>query len=81
VPLHDVVWVSHAEQQFNSLVAPVRQAVMAKIGLLQQDPTRYGTYDKKVDNYVTDFEYGVIVYAVVADQLKIIMLRVIAPGY
>jgi hypothetical protein len=36
-----------------------------KVALLQHDPTRYGTYSKKVDTYVTDFDYGVIMYAVV----------------
>lgn len=51
---YDVVWVSHAEEQFNSLPPRVRNAVMAKVALLQQDPMRYGTYDKKADNYTTD---------------------------
>lgn len=36
---------------------------MAKVGLLQQDPIRHGIYSKKTDNYTTDFEYGIIVYA------------------
>ncbi|MGH3980490.1 MAG: type II toxin-antitoxin system RelE family toxin [Pseudonocardiaceae bacterium] len=76
--LYSVVWVGHAEEQFNSLSWPVRQSVMAKVGLLQQDPTHHGVYSKKADNYTTDFEYGIIVYAVVADQLTIIMLRVSA---
>lgn len=51
---------------------------MAKVALLQQDPMRYGTYDKKTDNYTTDFPFGVMVYAVVAAILQIIMLRVSA---
>ncbi len=76
--VYDVVWVSHAEEQFNSLPPRVRNAVMAKVALLQQDPMRYGTYDKKADNYTTDFPFGVMVYAVVAASLQIIMLRVSA---
>lgn len=60
---YDVVWVSHAEEQFNSLPSRVRNAVMAKVTLLQQNPIRCGTYDKKADNYTTDFPFGVIVYA------------------
>lgn len=75
---YDVVWVSHAEEQFNSLPPRVRNAVMAKVALLQQDPMRYGTYDKKADNYTTDFPFGVMVYAVVAASPQIIMLRVSA---
>jgi hypothetical protein len=81
VSLYNVVWVSHAEEQFNSLSAPMRQSVMAKVGLLQRDPTSHGIYNKKADNYTTDFEYGIIMYAVVADQLTIIMLRVSAVDY
>lgn len=76
--IYDVVWVSHAEEQFNSLPPRLRNAVMAKVALLQQDPMRYGTYDKKADNYTTDFPFGVMVYAVVAASLQIIMLRVSA---
>lgn len=81
VPTFDVVWVAHAEEQFNSLPPAARQAVMAKVAVLQHDPTRYGTYDKKADTYVTDFDFGVILYAVVESKLKIILLRIGAPGY
>ncbi len=76
--VYDVVWVSHAEAQFNSLPPRVRNAMMAKVTLLQQDPIRYGTYDKKADNYTTGFSFGVIVYAVISARLQIIMLRVSA---
>lgn len=76
--IYDVVWVSHAGEQFYSLPLHVRNAVMAKVTLLQQDPIRYGTYDKNADNYTTAFPFGVIVYAVVAARRQIIMLRVSA---
>lgn len=33
------------------------------------------------DNYTVDFAYGFIMYAVVQRRLKIIMLRIGAPGY
>ena len=75
---YDVMWVSHAEEQFNSLPPRVRNAVMAKVMLLQQDPIRYGMYDTKADNYTTDFPFGVIMYAVVATRPQVIMLRVSA---
>lgn len=78
VSTYDVVWVSYAEEQFNSLPPRLRHAVMAKVTLLQRDPIRYGTYNKEADNYTTDFPFGVIVYAVVAARLQIIMLRVSA---
>jgi hypothetical protein len=75
---YDVVWVSHADEQFNSLPSRVRNAVTEKVTLLQQEPFRYGTYDKKADNYTTDFPFGVMVYAVLATRRQIIMLRVSA---
>ena len=53
---------------------------MAKVALLQEAPKRYGVYDKTKDNYTTDFQYGVIVYAVVEEMVKVIMLRVTAVG-
>lgn len=78
MPLYDVLWVSHAEEQYNSLSLPVRRAVMDKVALLQRHPTGSGVYDAKSDTYTTDFAFGFIMYAVVEAKLKIIMLRVSA---
>lgn len=78
VPLYDVLWVSHAERQYNSLSLSVRRAVMDKVALLQRDPASSGVYDPKSDTFTTDFAFGIIMYAVVDAELKIIMLRVSA---
>lgn len=51
---------------------------MALVGKLagDPDPTRYGTYYEKFDNYRTSFAYGLIAYAVVAERKTVILLRI-----
>jgi hypothetical protein len=50
------------------------------LDLLLGDPERYGTYDKSSDQWTTDFGDGdgLIVYAVVHQNIKIIVLRLVA---
>ena len=79
----EAIWVDHATDQYNSLPAHVRQAVMDTVGQMEADPdpTRFGDYDKGTDSYIAAFDYGLIMYAVVASMLRIILLRITAPGY
>lgn len=79
-PRFDTEWVEYAREQFNSLAPTVRQAVMVRVAELERDldPTRYGTYYERFDNYRTSFTYGLITYAVVAEQKRIILLRITA---
>ncbi|MGH3829212.1 MAG: type II toxin-antitoxin system RelE family toxin [Pseudonocardiaceae bacterium] len=74
----DTEWVEYAREQFNSLAPAVHQAVMALVGKLagDPDPTRYGTYHEKFDNYRTNFAYGLITYTVVAERKTVILLRI-----
>lgn len=74
-------WVSHAEQQFNDLPPHVRQAVMAKVALLEHDPAAQGTYNAAEDTYTTDFAHGVIVYAIVVEHSAVILLRILAINF
>lgn len=78
MPSYTARWVSHAEQQFNDLPPHVRQAVMAKVALLEQDPAAHGIYSATEDTYTTDFTYGVIVYAIVVEHSAVILLRILA---
>jgi mRNA-degrading endonuclease RelE of RelBE toxin-antitoxin system len=77
-PRFDIEWVEYARKQFNSLAPTARQAVMARVAELEgdPDPTRYGTYHEKFDNYRTSFAYGLITYAVVAERKRVILLRI-----
>jgi hypothetical protein len=78
-PRFDTEWVEYAREQFNSLASTVRQAVMVRVAELERDldPTRYGTYHERFDNYRTSFTYGLITYSVVAEK-RIILLRITA---
>lgn len=79
----EAIWVDHATEQYNSLPVHVRQAVMGKVAQMEADldPARFGDYDKGTDSYIAAFDYGLIMYAVVASVLRIILLRITAPGY
>jgi len=74
------VWLEIARQQYESFPRAVQHQIDTKIDLLLDDPESYGDYDKPSDQWTTDFGEGagLIVYAVVHQQVKVIVLRLVA---
>ncbi len=77
---YTAVWLEIARQQYDALPADLRQQVDSKLDLLLDDPERFGDYDKPSDQWTTDFGggAGLIVYAVVHQRVKVIVLRLVA---
>lgn len=74
------MWLEIARQQYDSLPDSVQRQIDMKLDLLLDDPEQYGTYDKSSDQWTTDFGDGdgLIVYTVVHQNIKVIVLRLIA---
>lgn len=79
MPRYSAVWLEIARTQYEAFSPAMQMQIDAKIDLLLNDPERYGDYDKKTDQWTTDFGKGtgLIVYAVVTQNVKIIVLRLV----
>ncbi|MQA07390.1 MAG: hypothetical protein GEU98_02345 [Pseudonocardiaceae bacterium] len=77
---YELIWAEHAAEQFDTLSAAARQAVLTVITEIQRDPLGRGTYDKTADRYAADINHegisGLIVYIVGDRHLRIVVLRV-----
>ncbi|WP_301123815.1 MULTISPECIES: hypothetical protein [Mycolicibacterium] len=79
MPRYEPIWLEIAREQYTSLPSTVQQQIDDKLSLILEDPERYGSYDKPSDQWTTDFGdgAGLIVYAVVHENVKVIVLRLI----
>lgn len=77
---YSVVWLEIARRQYDSFSPALRDQIDTKIDLLLDDPESYGDYDKASDQWTTTFGAGagLIVYAVVHQNIKVIVLRLVA---
>jgi mRNA-degrading endonuclease RelE of RelBE toxin-antitoxin system len=73
-----VRWVTHAEQQRDSLPPDARAALDQLLDLLTADPRRHGTYSKSDDLWTAPFgPYGLVAYTIEDNLITITVLRVI----
>ena len=74
------VWLEIATEQYNSLSPELQRQVDVKLDELLDDPEHGGVYDKASDQWTATFGggLGLIVYAIVAQNVKVIVLRLIA---
>lgn len=77
---YTAIWLEIARRQYESFDPTAQQQVDTKLDLLLDDPELYGDYDKPSDQWTTDFGdgAGLIVYAVVHQNVKVIVLRLVA---
>jgi hypothetical protein len=80
VARYTAVWLEIARQQYESFSVAAQKQIDAKIDLLLENPEEYGDYDKASDQWTTTFGEGagLIVYAVVRQNVKVIILRLVA---
>lgn len=73
------MWLEIARAQYEAFPDAVQRQIDIKLDLVLDDPERYGDYDKASDQWTTDFGRGagLIVYAVVRKNVKVIVLRLV----
>ena len=77
MPRHSAVWLQIARSQYDSYPLDVQHQIDIKLEKLVEQPAGYGSYDQGTDQWITTFGggSGLIVYAIVKAQQKIIILR------
>lgn len=81
MPDYSVLWLEIATEQYRSLPIEARQQIEARVaGLLAEPLGRPEAHDATTDQWVTDYGSGVglILYAVVPDHQRVIILRLIS---
>ena len=74
------VWLEIAREQYASFPAEIRKLVDARIEQLLANPRQHAAgYDERTDQWTTIYGEGagLIVYAVVHDPQRIIVLRLV----
>ncbi|HEX4249107.1 MAG TPA: hypothetical protein VH008_14690 [Pseudonocardia sp.] len=74
------VWLDIAAEQYTELPADARAQVDARVEQLLENPTRSGgAYDRRTDQWTTTYGAGagLLVYAVVHELGRIIILRLV----
>lgn len=73
------MWLEIARAQYEAFPDAVQRQIDIKLDLILDEPERYGDYDKRSDQWTTDFGSGagLIVYAVVHENVKVIVLRLL----
>jgi len=79
MPEFGIKWLEIARRQYDEFSPEVRKMVDLTITQLLEDPETGSSYDKSSDQWTTDFGNGVglITYAVVHQQLQVIVLRLL----
>ena len=81
MPRYGPVWLEIAREQYAGLPAEAREQVDARIEELLENPRQQpsSAYDKRSDQWTTMYGdgTGLIVYAVVHDRERIIILRLV----
>lgn len=79
MPRHGPVWLEIARQQYASLAPEIRALIDVRLEQLLENPHDGGGYDERTDQWTTVYGEGVglIVYAVVSDQQRVIILRLV----
>lgn len=78
MPDYSAIWVAIATEQYQSLPAEAQRHIAERIRQLLSEPMRDpGGYDSATDQWIADYGNGagLIVYAVVPDRQRIIILR------
>jgi hypothetical protein len=73
------VWLEIARAQYDSYPADVRRQIAAVLELVVENPTAYGLYSERTDQWTTTYGggAGLIVYTVVRTHQTIIVLRLV----
>lgn len=81
MPRYGLVWVEIAREQYAALPPELREQVDARIEQLLENPRQQpaSAYDKATDQWTTTYGVGegLIVYAVVHDRQRLIILRLV----
>ncbi len=80
MPRYGVVWVEVAREHYVGLPATTREQIDARIEQLLENPRQPHTaYDEATDQWTTTYGAGagLIVYAVVHDRQRLIILRLV----
>lgn len=79
MPRYSLIWLEIAEQQYLSLPRDVQDQIDASLKQILDDPES-GKYDKSSDQWTVTFGdgAGMIVYAVVRQNVKVIVLRLVS---
>lgn len=81
MPRYGLVWLEIAREQYSALPPESRDQVDAQIEQLRENPRRQSTaaYDQDTDQWTTTYGggAGLIVYAVVHERQRLIVLRLL----
>jgi hypothetical protein len=75
-----LVWSDVPRDQYDSLPPEVQAQVDATLDRLQDDPEKYGTFDKAADQWSATFGdgSGFVLYVISRAEVKVVLLRIIS---
>ena len=81
MPRYGPVWLEIAREQYTSLPADAREQIDIRVEQLLENPRQQprSAYDERTDQWTTTYGdgAGLIVYAVVHDRQRVIILRLV----
>jgi mRNA-degrading endonuclease RelE of RelBE toxin-antitoxin system len=81
MPRYRPVWLEIAREQYTSLPADAREQIETRVEQLLENPRQQprSAYDERTDQWTTTYGdgAGLIVYAVVHDRQRVIILRLV----
>ena len=81
MPRSGPVWLEIAREQYTSLLAEAREQIDTRVEQLLDSPRQQSrcAYDERTDQWTTTYGdgAGLIVYAVVHDRQRVIILRLV----
>lgn len=81
MPRYGPVWLEIAREQYTSLPADAREQINTRVEQLLDNPRQQprSAYDERTDQWTTTYGdgAGLIVYAVVHDRQRVIILRLV----
>lgn len=81
MPRYGPVWLEIAREQYTSLPADAREQIDTRVEQLLENPQQQprSAYDERTDQWTTTYGdgAGLIVYAVVHDRQRVIVLRLV----
>jgi mRNA-degrading endonuclease RelE of RelBE toxin-antitoxin system len=81
MPRYRPVWLEIAREQYTSLPAEAREQIDTRVEQLLENPRQQSrcAYDERTDQWIITYGdgAGLIVYAVVHDRQRVIILRLV----